>query len=322
MARPTRKKSLSRPPSRKTAAGIDWSSVPLKLGAIGTTRIPSGVHRRAAFEANTEASGKGLRFNSEAKSRWKLADQDLWIFCEGHADMRLGKKYFKAAPGTCLWLRPGVESQLEWTVTSRADLVTHWIHFDTLLSPGGVPFVPESSQLPPMVAKLADVDYVVTLASRLVSRFSAVMLSAAGEASESSLWGPSAILRLLLLEYWGSVHSGSSEAGTPLRHRRAVSDVVDEIQRDPVGHKEFALMAARRGYQAKYFARIFREVTGQRPSDFIIHCRISRAKDLLLHTDLTVSAVADLCGYNSFYFFSRQFKQLTGVTPSYWRKQT
>ncbi|MNJ01019.1 HTH-type transcriptional activator Btr [compost metagenome] len=49
---------------------------------------------------------------------------------------------------------------------------------------------------------------------------------------------------------------------------------------------------------------------------YIIKTRIDRAQHLLLHAGMNVTEVADALGYRDIFFFSRQFKQYTGKSPS------
>jgi len=49
---------------------------------------------------------------------------------------------------------------------------------------------------------------------------------------------------------------------------------------------------------------------------YIIRMRIERAEHLLVHTGMNVTEVADALGYRDIFFFSRQFKQYTGKSPS------
>jgi AraC-like DNA-binding protein len=58
------------------------------------------------------------------------------------------------------------------------------------------------------------------------------------------------------------------------------------------------------------------------PEQFTIHARIHRAQRLLRETDLTVKAVGEALGYSDIYFFSRQFKQVAGRSPTEYRQQS
>ncbi|MNT85189.1 HTH-type transcriptional activator Btr [compost metagenome] len=54
--------------------------------------------------------------------------------------------------------------------------------------------------------------------------------------------------------------------------------------------------------------------------DWLRHERINRAKRLLVEPDAKVSAVAAHCGYPDPYHFSRDFRRLTGYTPTKFKR--
>ena len=68
------------------------------------------------------------------------------------------------------------------------------------------------------------------------------------------------------------------------------------------------------------FTRIFTSYWGITPSEYQIRSRINQAKYLLGSTDLSIRAIAAELGYADHYFFARQFKQKTGVTPGQFRE--
>lgn len=53
---------------------------------------------------------------------------------------------------------------------------------------------------------------------------------------------------------------------------------------------------------------------------YVIQNRIARARALLTETDLPLKAVAARLGYDTEYFFARQFRQIVGVAPGVYRK--
>jgi len=73
------------------------------------------------------------------------------------------------------------------------------------------------------------------------------------------------------------------------------------------------------GLSAKYISRLFKDVTGTSITDYIGLVRISKAKELLLHTDLKVNEIADRIGIYSRTTFLRLFKKYEGLTPSEYR---
>lgn len=65
-----------------------------------------------------------------------------------------------------------------------------------------------------------------------------------------------------------------------------------------------------------YFRRLFTDKMGITPKQYILDIRIKRAKQLLETHNLTVTAVAEKCGFGSVYHFCRAFKNVTGLTPT------
>jgi AraC-like DNA-binding protein len=65
-----------------------------------------------------------------------------------------------------------------------------------------------------------------------------------------------------------------------------------------------------------YVTRIFREVTGQTPIDYLHQVRIYAARDLMLNSSMTIGQVADLLGYCDQSYFNRMYKKIAGHPPS------
>lgn len=63
-----------------------------------------------------------------------------------------------------------------------------------------------------------------------------------------------------------------------------------------------------------YLCSLFKKVTGTSPNQYVINCRIMKAKELLLKST-PVETVCGLVGYNNLSNFSRTFKKRTGISP-------
>ena len=70
-----------------------------------------------------------------------------------------------------------------------------------------------------------------------------------------------------------------------------------------------------------YFSRIFKKRMGSTCIEYITKKRIERAKELLKHTEMKHYLIAQAVGYSNVYYFSVQFKKLTGETPGQYRKR-
>jgi AraC-like DNA-binding protein len=69
-----------------------------------------------------------------------------------------------------------------------------------------------------------------------------------------------------------------------------------------------------------HFNRVFRQVTGIPPSQFLYALRLETAKRLLLTSHFSVTDVCFEVGYNSLGTFTTRFTQLVGMSPSLLRR--
>ncbi|MCP8688206.1 AraC family transcriptional regulator [Marinobacterium sedimentorum] len=74
--------------------------------------------------------------------------------------------------------------------------------------------------------------------------------------------------------------------------------------------------------QPTYFSKFFRQATGRRLVEFINSLRITRACDLLAHSDLPITEICFYVGFTNISNFNRRFQALKGMTPSDYRKLT
>lgn len=103
--------------------------------------------------------------------------------------------------------------------------------------------------------------------------------------------------------------------------RKKIAPALEAISASP--HQSWTVqeLAHLCGYNPTYFADLFRDLTGQAPKVYLLQVRTLKAKQLLLsgakHAD-----IAEALGYGSVHYFSRNFKESTGLTPSQFRMTT
>jgi len=68
-----------------------------------------------------------------------------------------------------------------------------------------------------------------------------------------------------------------------------------------------------------HFSRLFKRATGLSPSQYFIHLRMDRARQLLLDTDRSIIDIGMEVGYSSPSHFSQVFRAKVGTTPSAYR---
>ena len=74
------------------------------------------------------------------------------------------------------------------------------------------------------------------------------------------------------------------------------------------------------GYDYTYLANTFSEVKGITIQQYIIMNKIERVKELLLYDELNLTEIAYKLHYSSTSHLSNQFKKVTGLTPSFFKK--
>ena len=126
-------------------------------------------------------------------------------------------------------------------------------------------------------------------------------------------------LSMILSTYLGEA---MDFCGEKLRSRegrliRQAKDFVMENYSKPIGLNEAARVVS---LNPVYFSTVFKEQTGENFTVFLQNVRISKSKELLKNTRLTVKKVAEQVGYMDEKYFSRLFMKVTGVKPVEYRK--
>jgi len=69
-----------------------------------------------------------------------------------------------------------------------------------------------------------------------------------------------------------------------------------------------------------YLSNLFSEVQGTTIEQFIISHKIERIKELIMYDELNITEIAWKMNYNSVAHLSNQFKKVTGLSPSHFRR--
>ena len=69
-----------------------------------------------------------------------------------------------------------------------------------------------------------------------------------------------------------------------------------------------------------YLSRTFKRATGFGIKEYLVNLRIQKACELLLNTQLSITAISEKCGFNDSNYFGDAFKKSIGVSPREYRK--
>lgn len=67
-------------------------------------------------------------------------------------------------------------------------------------------------------------------------------------------------------------------------------------------------------------SKFFSEATNTTIEKYLIAQKIERVKELLVYGELSLNEIADKLNYSSTAYLSSQFKNVTGLTPSHFKK--
>ena len=76
------------------------------------------------------------------------------------------------------------------------------------------------------------------------------------------------------------------------------------------------------GVSKYYFIKLFKQSTGRTPHQYLIQQRLEQAKQLLKHSNLSITEIALQCGFTSQSHLTKTFRDAIGTTPKAYRQQT
>ena len=96
-------------------------------------------------------------------------------------------------------------------------------------------------------------------------------------------------------------------------HVRRIGEAMDQIERSCRQPLTLADVASAVGFSPFHFLRVFRQVTGTTPHQYLIGARIRLAARLLLDTDRSVTVIAYDVGFEDLSNFVRTFHRAIGA---------
>ncbi|MEP1932257.1 MAG: AraC family transcriptional regulator [Hyphomicrobiales bacterium] len=257
---------------------LNWEEINIEIADNGKVRCEDGWRL-------TEEWYRGLE------------DCDLWLVRSGRGSIILDSGEIELEPGVCIWMRPGHTYLATQDPGNR--LAVSYIHFTMATEHG-----PVWEHLPGELFHL-DVAYADALMGRVIEL--------SQQSTQPSLAASSLLKGLLIDLALRDTREKLVDLSSP--YSQPIRRIMADIKEDP--SRQWSLQSIRDGIHlsADHFTRVFKKETGMTPNGFVINCRIERAKKLLMHQRLSVGEVAHVLNYSSVFFFSRQFKSVTGVSP-------
>jgi two-component system response regulator YesN len=125
----------------------------------------------------------------------------------------------------------------------------------------------------------------------------------------------------LLLVFFGNVIKKIAETEQMKQKLDSLVPTIIQYIEDNYQHDlHLELIADRMGFSTKYLSKLFHDKTGDYLSGYINQYRITKAKELLVESDLSVNEISERVGIFSRTTFIRLFKKYEEVTPKEYRR--
>jgi AraC-like DNA-binding protein len=239
---------------------------------------------------------------------WRtLKEYDLWFVWAGRGAMQLESQTIPLHAGTCIWMQPG--RRYITTHDPEHPLGVNFFHFNFLDergAPAGRRFTPPVERM-----RVRHLPFADTVMQRIL----ALRGEPGGRQTGDGLFA--ALLAELVRD---SAQQAAFPAGIRPAHVESIHEVMTAIRSSPTAAVSVAQLARRHGYSVSHFSRVFAAIAGVRPQPFVINARLDHARELLSLTSKTIGVIATEAGFADIYYFSRLFKQRTGVAPSEFRR--
>jgi AraC family transcriptional regulator len=124
----------------------------------------------------------------------------------------------------------------------------------------------------------------------------------------------------LLRRYAACRHTTPEMTGglSPAKLRRTIVYIQAHLEQE----LSLTTLAAMVRLSPDHFARLFKQATGQTPHQYVLACRMARAKQLLAETDMPLSAIGLQVGCTDQSYFTALFRKHVTMTPKAYRDIT
>ena len=277
------------------------------IEADADSLVVEGYHKPGSL---TRASGAWIYAAGSAMlepGAYELVPREQWIWLaveEGEAELTWQSCVLTLKPEQTCFLPAG---EISGSIKCEAQARLVWISLEGPLAPM---VVRKMGALLHMPLKQGALPSQMYLAKQIVQ----VMVRHDGTADAT--YQLQHLMYGMLASHWGQPVAMDAM----LSHE--IAKVVDTLRANKYKDNfSLAEMAAISRMPMETFRKRFVSEVGMPPLSYVLHCKMERAKELLLRDHLSIAKTAELLQYASASAFSRAFRSYAGVPPSAFIKQ-
>lgn len=245
--------------------------------------------------------------------KWSLSgpykNHNFILIYEGRAHFeRNGEEVYEAEKGDLIYIPPSLERNAH---TYKNDLMKCYAidfqyvcpEFNDELGDWEL----NSTRLPLKLGQKIEDEHLFKVIKKLMSELNSLWLSNKSFKEFK--------MRAYFMELMSYLISWKTQEGINYYNIKKVDTIIDYMSKHY--NKKITLedLASMVNMSVSYLGSIFKEVTNKAPIEYLMHIRLSKAKQLL-DDGYKISECAQYTGFSDIYYFSKYFKKQEGMTPT------
>ncbi|MBN2218368.1 MAG: helix-turn-helix transcriptional regulator [Pirellulales bacterium] len=236
-----------------------------------------------------------------------LNDYELVLIIEGQVAYRVGRREHRVPPGSIILARPGFHEAYQW---DRVGQTRHaYFHFDIARMPGDWP---DPRSWP--AVRNHPTPVIGALFRHVIQLIYSHPMWPAVPPGPAECRVVETLISIFLEEHAAENTQCEYDRPEPVhRTLRWMRQVIDDDPRRPVRLEDLVRVAC---VTDKHLCRLYRKTLGWSPMRTYNLLRLQLSLVLLTRTNLTVKQIADRCGYENQFYYSRCFSKTFGRSPN------
>lgn len=230
----------------------------------------------------------------------------FYFICEGEGWLKIGEEEYYPAPNQLILMPEGIKQS--YSAINESPFLKYWCHFSAKV--GGI-----------NLFQILKFPHICTIdqPELIQAIFSSILTYAKSDEVYAHMMAKSKLTELLSHYLMNLDLDQIFFINVPVMEKLStILAYIDSNIEENISVQELAQIAY---MHPNYFIRFFKQQIGVPPILYITGKKIDKAKELLACTPNTITAIAEHLGFSDLYYFSRQFKKHTGLTPTEYRKQ-
>ncbi|MEM7626340.1 MAG: AraC family transcriptional regulator [Planctomycetota bacterium] len=241
-----------------------------------------------------------------------LPDWELVLIIEGQVSYRANGRDYPAPPGSVILARPGFHESYQWD--TRRKTRHAYFHFDIEAVPSGWPPPPTW----PAIRTSPD-PLVPAIFRNLLGRLATSPSGPTGRPPTDQCHLVELLIEVYLEQHVMNDPRAVQQRPEPVCH--AINLMRQTLDESPSRSLTLGDVASAACVSEKHLCRLFQNSLGRSPMQTYRLMKLQLAAVLLGQSNLNVREIADRCGFEDQFYFSRCFAKTCGRSPTEYRKQ-